>query len=92
NFKDATFKNAAITIGPYLESGPSKQAKHCRMKWQQLKSISTTIERLKDASGMHWDNVHGANIEGDDAGAVWDTYVGKNPHIKPFRNSGWEYY
>jgi hypothetical protein len=48
----------------------------------QLKNIWLLIQKLKNTSGMHWDNVHGANIEGDEAEKVWNNYISQKVNFR----------
>jgi hypothetical protein len=43
----------------------------------QIKHLYTAIEDYRNQSGFpsHWDNDHGAGIEGDAAAEVWTTYT-----------------
>ncbi|KAG2050046.1 hypothetical protein BDR06DRAFT_1011660 [Suillus hirtellus] len=45
-------------------------------------------------SGFHWDNVHGAGIEGVAAASIWDAYVAPKSQIAmcPFCNKAWPLY
>ncbi|KAF8128387.1 hypothetical protein EV363DRAFT_1297742 [Boletus edulis] len=75
--------------------GGIKTGKMVASKWSSLKVIYNAIESYRNQkSGLGWHNENGANIEGEDAANVWDTYIGQkvNAAIKPFRNSGWEHY
>jgi hypothetical protein len=42
---------------------------------EQLKGIYDTIERFCEGSGLHWDDINGAAIQGEAATAVFDTFV-----------------
>ena len=48
----------------------------------QLKNIWSSIQKLKNTSGMHWDNVRGANIEGDEAEKVWNDYISQKVNFR----------
>jgi hypothetical protein len=48
----------------------------------QLKNTWSSIQKLQNTSGMHWDNVHGANIEGDEAEKVWNDYISQKVNFR----------
>ncbi|KAI6035970.1 hypothetical protein BKA83DRAFT_13567 [Pisolithus microcarpus] len=43
-------------------------------------------------SGCHWDNIHGAGVQGKFDEEVFENYTKNHPLICPFKNSGWEFY
>ncbi|KAG2351455.1 hypothetical protein BDR07DRAFT_1501396 [Suillus spraguei] len=61
---------------------------------QQIASKRTHGLPKIDCHCCHWDDEHGANINGPAAEAVWEEIVSKksNIHLKPFKNSGWPFY
>ncbi|KAG1733472.1 hypothetical protein EDB19DRAFT_1911607 [Suillus lakei] len=94
NFKDATYNGAAEAIAPYLQIGPKKTGTMCKTKWGALKQTYNAIQKYCQQSGVHWDNVTGANIQGQGATTVWDEYISKkgNNAMRSFRVSGWRHY
>ncbi|KAG2098240.1 uncharacterized protein F5147DRAFT_656129 [Suillus discolor] len=65
NFKDARYSGASEAIAEYLQHGPHKTGTYYdSQKYCQL-------------SGVHWDNVRGANIEGEAATIVWNEYISR---------------
>ncbi|KAG1798388.1 hypothetical protein EV424DRAFT_1546270 [Suillus variegatus] len=94
NFKDATYNGAAEAIAEYLEHGPAKSGAMCKTKWASLKQTFNAIQKYRQQSGVHWDNIRGANVEGEASTSVWNEYVSKkgNSVMRPFRASGWRHY
>jgi hypothetical protein len=46
----------------------------------QLKTIFRAIISYKETtSGTHWDNVNGANIDGEAALSAWNNYINASP-------------
>ncbi|KAG2059953.1 hypothetical protein BDR06DRAFT_1062805 [Suillus hirtellus] len=84
NFKDVMYNSAA-------EHGLHKTGVMCKMKWG---STYNTIQKYHQLSGVHWDNIRGANIEGEGATAVWNEYILRkgNSGMHPFCVSGWRHY
>ncbi|KIM76953.1 hypothetical protein PILCRDRAFT_12475 [Piloderma croceum F 1598] len=95
-FKDTAFNAVATHIAHLWTSGPVKTAKKCKTKYNGLKTIFRAIVTYKDTtSGSHWDNVKGANIEGEAALATWNNYINASKSNKPmaaFRTKGWLYF
>lgn len=94
NFRAKTYNAAGKHIASYLSQGPKKTARMCKMKWFSIMHLYTAIENYRDQPGFHWDNDHGAGIEGDAAASVWSTYTQQEPNsvLRPYRNRGWEHY
>ncbi|KAG1795849.1 hypothetical protein EV424DRAFT_1297079, partial [Suillus variegatus] len=92
NFKDATYNGAAEAIAEYLEHGPAKSGAMCKTKWASLKQTFNAIQKYRQQSGVHWDNIRGANVEGEASTSVWNEYVSKKVLMRPFRASGWRHY
>ncbi|KIK75968.1 hypothetical protein PAXRUDRAFT_45717, partial [Paxillus rubicundulus Ve08.2h10] len=57
-----------------------------------LKATYNVIESYHSQSGVHWGNDCGANIQGEDAVALWTQSNAGSAVMKPFRNNGWGYY
>ncbi|KAG2130567.1 hypothetical protein BD769DRAFT_1355554, partial [Suillus cothurnatus] len=74
NLKDVTYNGAAEAISVYLQHGPQKTGAMCKTKWG---STYNTIQKYRQLSGVHWDNVTGANIQGEAATSVWNEYISK---------------
>ncbi|KAG1863202.1 hypothetical protein DFJ58DRAFT_725099 [Suillus subalutaceus] len=93
-FKDTIYNQAAIEIASKRTHGPPKTGEQCKSKWGMLKTTFQAIRTYHSKSGCHWDDEHGANIDGPAAEAVWKEYVGKksNSPMKPFKNNGWPFY
>ncbi|KAG1784645.1 uncharacterized protein HD556DRAFT_1314893 [Suillus plorans] len=73
NFKPQVYTSAvtAINDDPHLQPiwiGPAKTIK-------MLKTIHYAIDKYRNQTGTHWDNINGAGIHGSAAAAVWDAYV-----------------
>ncbi|KAG2095757.1 hypothetical protein BD769DRAFT_1369731, partial [Suillus cothurnatus] len=77
NFKDMTYNGAAEAIAVYLQHGPQKTGAMCKTKWGSLKQTYNAIQKYCQLSGVHWDNVTGANIQGEAATSVWNEYISK---------------
>ncbi|KAG1753363.1 hypothetical protein EDB19DRAFT_1903020 [Suillus lakei] len=95
SFKKVTYNEAVKYIESLRTVGPVKTGAHCMNKWGMLKQIYNAIESYRHhKSGCHWDNEHGANIEGPAAEAVWEEYVSRKPNfpMKSFKNCGWPYH
>ncbi|KAG0698590.1 hypothetical protein DFH29DRAFT_1002677 [Suillus ampliporus] len=94
NFKDTTFNEAAQHIASKRTHGPLKSGAQCGNKWGSLKLTYNAIKAYHSKSGCHWDNEHGANIEGPAAEAVWEEYIAKksNAALKLFKTIGWSYH
>ncbi|KAG1844579.1 hypothetical protein C8R48DRAFT_617860, partial [Suillus tomentosus] len=94
NFKDVTYNGAAEAIAEYLQHGPHKTGAMCKTKWGSFKQTYNAIQKYRQLSGVHWDNVRGANIEGEGATTVWNEYISRkgNSGMRPFRVSGWRHY
>ncbi|KAG2364077.1 hypothetical protein BDR07DRAFT_1375373 [Suillus spraguei] len=79
NFKTSTFTSAAATLlsANLLTASPPKTNRCCRNKWNSLKGIYWEIQNYRNVnvSGAHWDNVHGAGINGEAAWEVFNNYV-----------------
>ncbi|KAG2033664.1 hypothetical protein BDR03DRAFT_984850 [Suillus americanus] len=86
-FKLSTFNDAAANLCTknLKTQGATKTGIHCRGKW------NTLFEVWK--SGVHWDPVVGANIQGKATEDAWSDYVGKssNSGMKQFKR-GWRFY
>ncbi|KAG1878521.1 hypothetical protein C8R48DRAFT_768082 [Suillus tomentosus] len=54
----------------------------------------STIQKYRQLSGVHWDNVRGADIEGEAETAVWNEYISRkgNSGMYSFHVSGWRHY
>ncbi|KAG1888101.1 hypothetical protein F4604DRAFT_1916016 [Suillus subluteus] len=76
-FKDTIYNQAAISITSKRTHGPPKTGEQCKTKWGTLKTTFQAIQVYCSKSGCHWNDEHGANIEGPAAEAVWKEYVGK---------------
>ncbi|KAG2076620.1 hypothetical protein BDR04DRAFT_1003374, partial [Suillus decipiens] len=76
NFKPAVYTAAAENIAGLWTNGAKKTGAHCKTKWT-LKQIYSMIETYCNRSGFHWDDDHGAGIEGDAAIKVWNEYTQK---------------
>ena len=90
-FKPSVFNGAASHIAPLLaKDGVVKDPTRCKTKWNsvhdfitnedlthslQMKTIYTAIETYRNTSGVHWDHINGANIQGEAAESVWNAYV-----------------
>ncbi|KAG2358978.1 hypothetical protein BDR07DRAFT_1488798 [Suillus spraguei] len=88
NFKTSTFTSAAATLlsANLLTAGPPKTNRCCRNKWNS---------NYHNVSGAHWDNVHGAGINGEAAREVFNNYVSSSTSrssLQQFSNSGWIFY
>ncbi|KIK93965.1 hypothetical protein PAXRUDRAFT_143888 [Paxillus rubicundulus Ve08.2h10] len=71
NFKETTYDAAAATLRPlYNGIGAIKIGKTVGRKWATLKDTYNVIESYHCQSGVHWGNVCGANIQGEDAVAL----------------------
>ncbi|KIJ13849.1 hypothetical protein PAXINDRAFT_62234, partial [Paxillus involutus ATCC 200175] len=95
NFKDTTYNAAAAALRPlYNNIGAIKTGKMVGSKWAALKATYNVIESYRSQSGVHWGNDCGANIQGEDAAALWTQYLERkgSTAMKPFRNNGWGYY
>ncbi|KAG1770153.1 hypothetical protein EV702DRAFT_1202565 [Suillus placidus] len=94
NFKDVTYNAAAEAISQYLQNGPKKTGTMCKTKWGSLKQTYQAIQKYHQQSGVHWDNVTGANIQGEGATSVWNKYIPKkgNLPMRSFHVSGWRHY
>ncbi|KAG2067664.1 hypothetical protein BDR04DRAFT_837473 [Suillus decipiens] len=93
-FKEVTFNEAAQQIMSKQAHGLPKTGAQCKNKWTLLKLTYHAILAYCSRSGCHWDDEHGANINGPAAETVWEEIVSKksNIHLKPFKNSGWPFY
>ncbi|KAG1788646.1 uncharacterized protein HD556DRAFT_1529848 [Suillus plorans] len=95
-FKDETFNEAAKKLVGLQKQGPDKDMAQCKRKWQALKQIYNAIERYRNnRSGCHWDNVNGANIQGEAAELQWNQFItanNSNKVMKPFKNNGWRHW
>ncbi|KAI6016033.1 hypothetical protein BKA83DRAFT_4129081 [Pisolithus microcarpus] len=74
----------------HLTSGPAKSAVMVRNKW--ISHIYQDIEGSQGKSSCHWDNVHGAGVQGKFNEEVFENYAKNHPLICLFKNSGWEFY
>ncbi|KAG2033026.1 hypothetical protein BDR03DRAFT_985280 [Suillus americanus] len=94
-FKLSTFNDAAADLHTknLKTQGATQTGIHCRGKWNTLKSGYTQINKYLQKSGVHWDPVVGANIQGKAAEDPWSDYVGKssNSGMKQFKR-GWRFY
>ncbi|KAI5990594.1 hypothetical protein EDD15DRAFT_2127353, partial [Pisolithus albus] len=74
NFKLQTYNQLAAAIAPFRKPGtPAKTTLQCKNKWKavrRLRHVYSEIERYRNTSGFHWDNVGGAGIVGADAQRV----------------------
>ncbi|KAI6045213.1 hypothetical protein EDC04DRAFT_2888988 [Pisolithus marmoratus] len=59
-------------------------------KW--VSHIYQDIEEYQGKSSCHWDNIHGAGVQGKFDEQVFENYAKNHLLIQPFKNSGWEYY
>ncbi|KIK25384.1 hypothetical protein PISMIDRAFT_44374, partial [Pisolithus microcarpus 441] len=82
NFKSPTYHATALHISQHLTSGPAKSAVMVRNKW---------ISHVRK-SGCHWDNIHGAGVQGKFDGELFEIYAKNHSLICLFKNSGWEFY
>ncbi|KAG0701493.1 hypothetical protein DFH29DRAFT_875821 [Suillus ampliporus] len=94
NFKDVTYNGAAEAIAPHLQNGPKKTRTMCKTKWGSLKQTYNTIQKYCQQSGVHWDNVTGANIQHEGTTTVWNKYILKkgNLPMHHFCISRWRHY
>ncbi|KAG0692610.1 hypothetical protein DFH29DRAFT_1045473 [Suillus ampliporus] len=94
-FKTDRFNEAAAHLHTkkLKTHGPMKTGAHCKNKWNLLKSGYNQINKYLQKSGVHWDPVVGANIQGTATEEAWSDYVGRplNSSMKQFKN-GWKYY
>ncbi|KAG1719401.1 hypothetical protein EDB19DRAFT_1836763 [Suillus lakei] len=75
-FKDEVFNEASNMITGMGTYGPSKTGPQCKMKWASLKQTHNAIERYhNNQSGCHWDNVNGANIQGEVVEVQWGQFL-----------------
>ncbi|KAG2369307.1 hypothetical protein BDR07DRAFT_1267752 [Suillus spraguei] len=74
-FKEATFNEAAQQIMSKRTHGLLKTRAQCKNKWTLL--TYHAILAYRSRSGCHWDDEHGANINGPAAEAVWEEIVSK---------------
>ncbi|KAG2123687.1 hypothetical protein BD769DRAFT_1741898 [Suillus cothurnatus] len=83
NFKTSTFTSAAAALSSanLLTAGPPKTNRRCRNKWNSLKGIYREIQNYHNVSGAHWDNVHGAGINGEAAREVFNNYVSSSAGV-----------
>ncbi|KAG1890999.1 hypothetical protein F4604DRAFT_1913811 [Suillus subluteus] len=88
-FKDETFNEAAQKIAEHhakkglRNQDAAKDMAQCKGKWSR--------------SGCHWDNINGANIQGDSEAEElqWNQYINasnSNKAMKSFKNKGWRYW
>ncbi|KAG2082782.1 uncharacterized protein F5147DRAFT_783177 [Suillus discolor] len=71
------------------KQGPDKDMAQCKRKWQALKQIYNAIERYRNNRlGCHWDNVNGANIQGEAAELQWNQFITANNSNKRFSQTG----
>ncbi|KAI5993257.1 hypothetical protein EDD15DRAFT_2439411 [Pisolithus albus] len=93
NFKLQTYNQLAAAIAPFRKPGtPAKTTLQCKNKWKALRHVYSEIERYRNTSGFHWDNVGGAGIVGADAQRVWEGYTQIHKVLRPYRNEGWPFY
>ncbi|KAG0701380.1 hypothetical protein DFH29DRAFT_806325 [Suillus ampliporus] len=78
-FKTDRFNEAAAHLHTkkLKTHGPTKTGAHCKNKWNLLKSGYNQINKYLQKSGVHWDPVVGANIQGTAAEEAWSDYVGR---------------
>ncbi|KAG2365906.1 hypothetical protein BDR07DRAFT_1373982 [Suillus spraguei] len=84
--KEATFNEATQQIASKRTHGLPKTGAQCKNKWTSLKLTYHTILAYHSRSGCHWDDEHGANINGPAAEAVWEEIVSKKIFIEPDRH------
>ncbi|KAG2354452.1 hypothetical protein BDR07DRAFT_1382248 [Suillus spraguei] len=97
NFKTSTFTSAAAALSSanLLTASPPKTNRCCRKKWNSFKGIYREIQNYRNVSGAHWDNVHGAGINGEAAREIFNNYVSSSTShssLRQFSNSGWIFY
>ncbi|KAG2052217.1 hypothetical protein BDR06DRAFT_973203 [Suillus hirtellus] len=97
NFKTKVLADAAEHINSdedlaAAQMGPPKIAKSVCNKWTLLKSTYHAIKKYRNQTGVHWGNENGGGITGPAAAAVWESYVQKNPLMRPFCTKGWEHH
>ncbi|KAG6375300.1 hypothetical protein JVT61DRAFT_3525 [Boletus reticuloceps] len=95
NFKTSTFSAAAQHIKHHHSSGKEKDAKSVKYKFSQMKSIYVVIKAWIDhTSGIHYDEINGADIRDEGSAKVFDKWASGKGHekIKLFHNKGWGYY
>ncbi|KAG1734542.1 hypothetical protein EDD22DRAFT_787879, partial [Suillus occidentalis] len=99
-FKDEVFNEASNIIAGMGTYGSSKTGPQCKTKWASV-CTHNAIERYRNnRSGCHWDNVNGANIQGEAAEAQ---YVNMFRDLQLlltfcfeamrfFKNTGWRFW
>ncbi|CAK5262357.1 unnamed protein product [Mycena citricolor] len=89
NFTKDTFNTIARQVDKHRTAGAQKTGAMCTTKYCTLPDTHKTINRIRKwSSGMHFDNMKGANIDATTK-PVWDTLEKKYPAVGPFRNAGW---
>ncbi|KAG1723797.1 hypothetical protein EDB19DRAFT_1915908 [Suillus lakei] len=95
-FKDEVFNEALNMITGMGTYGPSKTGPQCKTKWASLKQTHNAIERYhNNRSGCHWDNVNGANIQGEAVEVQWGQFLSAsvaNKAMRFFKNTGWRFW
>ncbi|KIN96155.1 hypothetical protein M404DRAFT_163979, partial [Pisolithus tinctorius Marx 270] len=93
NFKSNLYTSAAAHISEFLTEGPPKTRDMVKNKWvSHIRRIYHDIEGYRLKSGHHWDNTRGAGVQGTFDEQVFDDCVKTFPQIRPFKQSGWQYY
>ncbi|KAF8210695.1 hypothetical protein K438DRAFT_1710274 [Mycena galopus ATCC 62051] len=97
HFKIATCNTVAVTFNPPAKGAP-KTGKSVKNKYDKFKLQWDKVIKINNNSG--WPptklvillvKVLGANITSERA-SVWDDWVLKNPKVKPFCNTGFDFY
>ncbi|KIO02040.1 hypothetical protein M404DRAFT_106798, partial [Pisolithus tinctorius Marx 270] len=96
NFKSNLYTSAAAHISEFLTEGLPKTRDMVKNKWvshiSNIRRIYHDIEGYCLKSGCHWDNMCGAGVQGTFDEQVFDDCVKTFPQIRPFKQSGWQYY
>ncbi|KAF5309877.1 hypothetical protein D9619_010561 [Psilocybe cf. subviscida] len=90
NFKQATFRQAALHLAPLHVRGTRKVGKNCANKYSYFRQLYCIVVAIQAISGWVWDDETGASINPGTASS-WDDYVQAHPDACPFRNRGWPY-
>ncbi|KAI9570641.1 hypothetical protein HD554DRAFT_2037468 [Boletus coccyginus] len=91
----STFSAAAQHIKHYHSSSKEKDVQSMKYKFTQMKLVYLMIkEWLEHVSGVHYDNINGADICDEVSAKVFDEWISQKGYekMKPFYNKGWRYY
>ncbi|KAG6372411.1 hypothetical protein JVT61DRAFT_7884 [Boletus reticuloceps] len=83
-FKSATFTGAVKHLEPFHVAGSKvKDVKSVKYKWGALKAILAIINRWRNTSGNHYDDINGAKVSvaGGSAEAVFNTFAGSKASV-----------